>query len=89
MENNELKKGNIKNRKCYYFNDITKFEDFHFGNTLLDEKSCENILISANSLCILFDKVDGFVRDYDGTKYLVLFGLEKYDFIYVMISFIL
>ena len=23
------------------------------------------------------DKVDGFIRDYDGSKYLVLFGLEN------------
>ena len=29
-----------------------------------------------------FDKIDGFVRDYDGTRYLALFGSEKYDFIY-------
>ena len=27
----------------------------------------------------MFDKVDGFIRVYDGTKYLVLFGPEKYD----------
>ena len=49
MENNEFyikfvlkklsyKKLCIKNRKCYYFNDIIKFEDFDFGNILLDEK---------------------------------------------------
>ena len=30
---------------CYYFDDIIKFEDFNFGNILLDEKSYENILI--------------------------------------------
>ena len=33
------------------------------------------------------DKVDGFVRDYDGSKYLVLFGLEKYDLIYDRIRY--
>ena len=27
----------------------------------------------------MFDKLDGFIRDYDGTKYLVLFSTEKYD----------
>ena len=27
----------------------------------------------------MFDKVNEFIRDYDGTKYLVLFGLEKYN----------
>ena len=29
-------------------------------------------------LFMIFDKVDGFIRDYDGTKYLVLFSPEKY-----------
>ena len=28
---------------------------------------------------IMFHKVDGFIRDYDGTKYLVLIAPEKYD----------
>ena len=27
----------------------------------------------------MFDKLDGIIRDYDGTKYLVLFSTEKYD----------
>ena len=39
-------------------------------------------LIHANPLRIRFDKIDGFVRAYDETRYLVLFGGEKYDFIY-------
>ena len=30
----------------------------------------------------MFDKVDGFIRDYDERKYLVFFGLEKCDPIY-------
>ena len=57
----------------------------------MDEKSYENILIfevshktltEVKPLRIMFDKVDGFIRDYDGTKYLVLFGREKYNAIY-------
>ena len=36
----------------------------------------------AKSLRIMFDKVDGFVWDYHGTKYLAFFGLEKYNAIY-------
>ena len=35
------------------------------------------ILIGAKLLCIIFDEVDGFIRNYDGTIYLVLLGLEK------------
>ena len=45
MENNELKKVSVKNRACYYFDDIIKIEDFDFDNILLDGKSYENILI--------------------------------------------
>ena len=45
MENNELKKVRIKNRTCYYFNDIIKSEDFDLDNVLIEEKSQENILI--------------------------------------------
>ena len=31
----------------------------------------------------------GFIRDYDGTKYLVLFRLEKYDAIYDRIRYLI
>ena len=56
----------------------------------MDKKSYEDILvydmvykvshktlIIAKPLPIKVDKVDGFVRVYDGTRYLVLFGSEK------------
>ena len=33
-------------------------------------------------MLIKFNKIDGFVRVYDGTRYIVLFGAEKYDSIY-------
>ena len=46
MENNELKKVRIKNRTCYYVDDINKLENFDIDNNLIDEKSHENILIS-------------------------------------------
>ena len=58
---------------------------------LTEEKSHENILIydisyktliGPNPLCIRLDKIDGFIRIYDGTRYLVLPGPEKYDAIY-------
>ena len=37
MENNELKKVRTKNRTCYYFDDIIKFEDVDFDNILLEK----------------------------------------------------
>ena len=33
-------------------------------------------------MLIKFNKIDGFVRVYVGTRYIVLFGAEKYDSIY-------
>ena len=38
---------------------------------------------------IRFDKVDGFIRVYDGTKYLVFFRGEKYNFIYNRIRYLI
>ena len=88
MENNELKKVPIKNRTCYYFNGIIKLEDFDLDNILIDEKSQVNILvynisyktsIDSKRFHIRFSKIDGFIRIYGGTRYLTLFGSEKYD----------
>ena len=45
-------------------------------------------LIGAKPLRIMFDKVDAFVRDYNGTKYLVLFGPEKYYAIFNRIRYL-
>ena len=33
-------------------------------------------------LHIRFNKIDGFSRIYDGTRYVTLFGYERYDYIY-------
>ena len=83
--NDELKEIDIKNCMCYYFDDIIRIEDFNLYNILIDEKLYENILVYnisyknliAKPLRIRFDKIDGIIRGYDGTRYLVLFGSEK------------
>ena len=58
---------------------------------MLDEKAYENIsiydvshktLISAKPLRTMFDKVNGFIRDFGGFEHLILFSLEIYDVIY-------
>ena len=57
---------------------MIKIKDFDFENFLLDEKSYGNFsvfdishktLIGAKPLRIEFDKVDEFVRVYDGARY--------------------
>ena len=63
---------------------MIKFEDFDLNYILKDEKLYGNILmykisyktlIGAKPWGIRFDKVDRFIRAYDGSRYLVLFGL--------------
>ena len=39
-------------------------------------------LIGSKPLCIKFDKIDAFIRIYDGARYLTFFGSEKSDTIY-------
>ena len=38
---------------------------------------------------IRFDKIHGFIRIYDGTRYLTLFGSEKYDAISDIIRYLI
>ena len=40
-------------------------------------------------LPIRFNKIDGFIRIYDGTRYLTLFGSENYDTIYYRIRYLI
>ena len=81
-----MKKVFIKNRRCYYFDDIIKSEELDFHNILIEEKSHGNILISDISyktlsclkrLHIRFHKINGLIRIYYGTRYLKLFSPEK------------
>ena len=85
-----IKKNDIENCTCFYFENIIKIEGFDLDNILIDEKPYENILvydISHNTwtgtkpLCIRFDKLDLFVKVFDGARYLVSFGGEKYDLV--------
>ena len=85
------KKVCIKNLTCYYLYEIINLKDFNLDNILIDEKSQENILIYNISYKTLIDskyvrarfyKISGIIRIYDETRYLTLFGSEKYGAIY-------
>ena len=98
MGNNEFKKVPTKNRTCYYFDEIIKLEHFDLDNILIDKISHENILIydisykpliDAKPLHIRFDKTDGFMRIYDGNRYLTSLGFEEYDAIYKRIRYLI
>ena len=97
LEYNELKKVRIKNRTCYYFDDIIKLENCDLDKILIDEESHGNILIydisyktliGSKPLRIRFDEIDGIIRIYNGTRYLTLFDTKKYDAIYDRIRYL-
>ena len=68
----------------------------NLDNILIDEKSFQNISVDnisyknliSKPLLIRSGKADGFITGYDGTRYLVLFGSEKYDSIYKRIRYL-
>ena len=45
--------------------------------------------MDAKPLRIMFDEIDGFIRIYDGIRYLVLFVFERYDAIYKWIRYLI
>ena len=98
MNNNyEIKEVNIKNGTCYYFHDTLNINNLNLNNILFDEKSYEDILIydvayktpyGSKSLGIIFDKIDEYIRIYDGTKHLAFpHSNEKFERIFDKISY--
>ena len=80
----EFKKIDIKNRTFYYFDYTMGIIDINFSNISVDEKKYEHILIYDISyktifigsipLHIRFNKIDDFIKIYDGIRYIVLFS---------------
>ena len=84
--NNEFKEIDIQNCTFRYFDDLININDLDLDNILLNEKSYEKALIydvayrtpyDEKPLRIIFDKVDGYIRKYDSTKYLASFHSDK------------
>ena len=95
----ELKEIDIENCTCFYFDDVMRAIDIDFSDISLNERWCkiyENILIynisckttvGVKPLGIWFDNIDGFIKIYDGIRYIVLFGSEKYNAVYNRIRY--
>ena len=93
----KLEEVGIKNRTCYYFDDIMWVIDIDFNNLLLDKKSykkIQNVLVYEilyktfmvkKPMHIRFDKIDAFIKIYDGIIYLVLL---EYSDIYDKIKYL-
>ena len=80
--NNELEEINFKNCIHYHFDDTININDLNLDNSLLDDKTWENILsydvaykilYGAKPLRIIFVKEDKFIRKDDRSEYLGLF----------------
>ena len=65
---------------------LINIKNFSLDNILIDEDLYENIFIysttyimwyGAQPLRIIFDKINGYIRNYYGTKYLVIFRSGK------------
>ena len=76
----------IKNCMCCYFDDIIKIEDLiliKFYEMKNHEKPFWFMTFHTKLWCktiaYWFYNVDGFIKVYDGTRYLVLFDPEKHD----------
>ena len=52
-------------------------------------KFCYKTLIGAKPMHIMLNKINGFIRVYDKTKYLKLFCLEKYYAFYDRIRYLI
>ena len=79
-------KNGIENRRRYYSDEIIKIQEFYFESIWLDKKKTLKYfifdvfykgLIVAKLLLIMIDNVEEFIREYEGTKYLVLFVPKK------------
>ena len=70
----------------HYFDDIINIEDLNLDNKLIVEKLSENILVyivsyttlyDAKLLCIIFDKVDGYISEGIDVKSVLFDTVEK------------
>ena len=84
--NDELKEIGIKNRTCYYFDYIMRVSDSDFDILIYDISY--KTFMDVKPLYIRFDKINEFIKTYDGSRYLVLFGPERYNAIYDKIRYL-
>ena len=88
------KKMNVKNRTYYYYNDLIKLSDFDPNMLELDKKPFKGINIyyivcvskkeeykinSVNPLYLLIYKIDRFIEEKGGNKYLNIAFTENTD----------
>ena len=87
----ELKEIDFKKLMSHYFDDIMVVRDIYSGDNLLDEnlyKKYENVSIydisyknfmGSKPMRIRLDKIDEFIKIYNGIRYLLSLGHSWYD----------
>ena len=80
MESNDNLKGiDIKNRPCYYFDDIIRIEDFSFGNILIHEQLYGTrylVLIGTEKYGAIYNKI-GFISQESGIIYVTTHNYSR------------
>ena len=84
-----IKAINIKNQTYYFFDEMINIKHFDPNLLKIDKKSHKNIDIyyigyigyvkskSVSSLYLIINKVDGYVEEINGNKYLTLVSTDK------------
>ena len=83
---------NIKNRTCYFYNDLINIKDFNATLLKLDKKTSMGLGIyyigyvtkrpewkinSVNPLYLIINRIDGFIEEKDDNKYLNISNRDK------------
>ena len=77
---------NIRNRKYFYFDDMTIVDNFYSQNIKVNKKSYKSILIfyirykapnGVKPLNIIFNEINGYIEDNNGRKYPTLTTIDE------------
>ena len=60
------------NHQFQFFRDFLLDEKKKYKNILIYDISCKTTFVSSIPLSIKFNEIDGFIKTYDGTSYLVI-----------------
>lgn len=79
MADNELKEINVNNRRYHYFDGLINKNDVGFENIVTSENHTTliwylgyKILYIVKNICIISDKINRYIEDNNGTKYLAI-----------------
>ena len=70
---------NIKNKTYYFYNDLINLENFNKELLKLDKESSMGLrnVISVNPLYLMINRIDGFLEEKNGNKYLNISDTDR------------